>query len=177
MTLFILNFKVLACTALDNLTWLLDTDLFSLLFLPTLGARGFFLFRESGTFSNRERSLFYPRNFENGPLEPWYFLSWHLKLLTSEIQLRIYWFVDTKNYLQFCCRSSWGFSPFWLLFFYLHIFQVKSIKPNSPESKTITLFCFNLKKLWLLKIFMKIKHFLVQFGYFATNWSGTGNKS
>ena len=45
MTFFILNFKVLTCTALDNLTWYLDTALFSLLFLPTLGARGVFFFR------------------------------------------------------------------------------------------------------------------------------------
>lgn len=109
-------------------------------------------FAKAGTFSNRERSLFYPRNFENGPLEPGYFLSWHLKLLTSEIELRIYWFVDTKNFLQFCYRSSWDFSPFWLLFFYLHPFWVKSIKPSLLKARTITLFCFNLKKLWLLEI-------------------------
>lgn len=61
MTFFVLNFKVLTCTALDNLTWFLDAALFSLPFLPTLAARGFFLLsRKRELFSNRELSLLTP---------------------------------------------------------------------------------------------------------------------
>ena len=105
---------------------------FCLLWLPEV----FSSFAKAGTFFQPWAELidflFYPRNFENGPLEPRYFLSWHLKLLPPEIQPRIYWFVDTKNHRQFCYKSSWGF---WLFFFYLHTFLLKSVNPNSTESK------------------------------------------
>ena len=114
MTFFLLNLKVLTCTALDNLTWFLVTALFSLLFLASLRVPEVFSsLTKTGTFfqpwAQLIDSLFYPRNFENGPLEPGYLFSWHLKLLPSEIQPRIYWFVDTKSYRQFCYRYSWGF--------------------------------------------------------------------
>ena len=80
-----LNVTVLAYTTLCNLLCRY-LPFFTAFFVQKLFFDSFF-FCESGSFFKPWAHLFHPRKFENGPLEPVYFLSRHSKTSSFKHEL------------------------------------------------------------------------------------------
>ena len=138
---FALNLRMFAYTALYNLISRCR-PFFSLLFFVVVPE----LFLLSRTFSNRERSLFYPNNFENGPLEPGYFLSWHFQTaaLQSSTTVWIYHYFKQTLYTSLIIVSFDKLTDLHETFDYYFSFCIhfdqETVKGTERASPIYTLF-------------------------------------